>query len=213
MVKIELNDLRKEFEQKQRNRIIKRGDIYWYDLGESTNSIQGGIRPIYIGSNDMCNKHSSILLGIPISTQINKCKLPTHVYIEANRNNGLSRDSFLMAEQIFPIDKTKLGDFIGYVEDKKIDKAIEISLGLKSVSTETQNIIYEKVKSIKELDFFIQQWIGKGRNLNTILEDIEERKIMIKDLKAYCENKGENIEKYYNLDYIKGENRKVGMVG
>lgn len=224
MVRIDLNDVRKELvkdeheqhkqEYRHYNRECLRGDIHYVNLGEAkVQGEQSGIRPCIIIQNNVGNKFSPTVIVSVLSSQIQKCKLPTHVLITREECKGLRYDSFVATEQIKTISKDKLGDYIGHVENERLDKAIKISLALEKTLTETQNIINEKVKSIKELDFFIQQWMSKGRNINAISEDIEERKIMIKDLKTYCEAKGENIEKYYDLNSIKGENKKVRMVG
>ncbi len=67
----------------------------------------------------------------------------------------------------------------------------------QGVDEEIQNIINRKLDAIQFLDEFIHNWIDKGRDINIIKDDLEERKLRIKDLKAYCEDKGQNIDDYY----------------
>ena len=64
------------------NVVIKRGQLYWVDLGEQKGSIQAGQRPVLILQNDVGNKHSPTVTICPISSQIQKMRLPTHVQLD-----------------------------------------------------------------------------------------------------------------------------------
>lgn len=71
----------------------RRGDLCLADLTGVTGSEQGGIRPALILSNDVGNRFSPIVTIAIISSQTNKKRLPTHVFLDAKRYN-LERDSF-----------------------------------------------------------------------------------------------------------------------
>ena len=112
--------------------IIKRGDIYYADLSPVVGSEQGGVRPVLIIQNDIGNKYSPTVIATAITSQINKAKLPTHIELDANEY-GLSKDSVVLAEQIRTIDKKRLKEKIGHLDDKlmtKVNAALEISFGL-----------------------------------------------------------------------------------
>ena len=112
--------------------IIRKGDIYYADLSPVVGSEQGGIRPVLVVQNDIGNRYSPTIIIAAITSQINKAKLPTHVEIKGD-DYGLSKDSVLLLEQIRTIDKRRLGEKIGHVEDdiiEKVDEALRISLGL-----------------------------------------------------------------------------------
>ena len=53
----------------------RRLDIYWIDLGKGNGSIQGGLRPCVVTTNDMANKFSPVIQVAPI-TSMTKKKLP-----------------------------------------------------------------------------------------------------------------------------------------
>lgn len=111
---------------------IKRGDIYYADLSPVVGSEQGGTRPVLIVQNDTGNKHSPTVIAAAITSQINKAKLPTHIELEA-KNYGLSKDSVVLLEQIRTIDKRRLKEHMGTVDDglmNRIDNAIAVSFGL-----------------------------------------------------------------------------------
>ena len=114
--------------------VIKRGDMFYADLSPVVGSEQGGIRPVLIIQNDMGNKHSPTVIAAAITSQTGKTKLPTHIEI-GSQNNGLKADSVVLAEQIRTIDKSRLKEKIGHIDDenlmKKINNALELSIGLE----------------------------------------------------------------------------------
>lgn len=112
--------------------IVKRGDIYYADLSPVIGSEQGGVRPVLVVQNDIGNRYSPTVIAAAITSQINKAKLPTHIEIDA-QDYGLSRDSVVLLEQVRTIDKKRLKEKIGHLDDGMMDRvndALEISLGL-----------------------------------------------------------------------------------
>lgn len=113
--------------------IIKRGDIYYADLSPVVGSEQGGVRPVLIVQNNVGNKFSPTVIAAAITSQINKAKMPTHIEIGA-ADYGLSKDSVILLEQVRTIDKKRLKERIGHLNENLMDRvneAIEISLGLE----------------------------------------------------------------------------------
>ena len=111
---------------------VKRGDIYYADLSPVVGSEQGGVRPVLIIQNDIGNKYSPTVIATAITSQINKAKMPTHIELSANEY-GLSKDSVVLAEQIRTIDKRRLKEKIGHVDEQlmtRVNEALEISFGL-----------------------------------------------------------------------------------
>lgn len=112
--------------------IVKRGDIYYADLSPVIGSEQGGIRPVLVVQNDVGNKYSPTVIAAAITSQINKAKLPTHIEVNAQMY-GLSKDSVILLEQVRTIDKKRLKEKIGRLDDElmsKVNEAISISFGL-----------------------------------------------------------------------------------
>lgn len=112
---------------------IKRGDIFYADLSPVIGSEQGGVRPVLIVQNNIGNKYSPTVIAAAITSQQSKAKLPTHIPIVAD-NCGLSKDSVVLLEQIRTIDKQRLKERMGAVDQKsmnRVDNAISISFGLQ----------------------------------------------------------------------------------
>ncbi|MBQ7870869.1 MAG: type II toxin-antitoxin system PemK/MazF family toxin [Oscillospiraceae bacterium] len=114
---------------------VKRGDIFYADLSPVVGSEQGGTRPVLIVQNDTGNKHSPTVIAAAITSQTNKAKLPTHIELAA-RSVGLSKDSVVLLEQIRTIDKRRLREHMGRLDEQmmnRVDNAIAVSFGLPQV--------------------------------------------------------------------------------
>ena len=114
--------------------VVKRGDMFYADLSPVVGSEQGGIRPVIIIQNDLGNKYSPTVIAAAITSQKNKAKLPTHIEIKGDLQ-GLKNNSVVLAEQIRTIDKSRLKEKIGHIQDdlvmNKINSALGISFGLE----------------------------------------------------------------------------------
>ena len=111
---------------------VKRGDIFYADLSPVVGSEQGGTRPVLIVQNDTGNKHSPTVIAAAITSQTGKARLPTHIELNA-QSVGLSRDSVILLEQVRTIDKSRLRERMGKLDDTtmtKVDNAIAVSFGL-----------------------------------------------------------------------------------
>ena len=112
--------------------MIKRGEIYYADLSPVVGSEQGGIRPILIVQNDIGNKYSPTVIVAAITSQINKARLPTHIELKSG-DFGLRKDSVILLEQLRTLDKKRLKEKVGEIEDdmviKRVNDALLVSLG------------------------------------------------------------------------------------
>lgn len=113
---------------------IKRGDIYYADLSPVIGSEQGGLRPVLIVQNDVGNKYSPTVIAAAITSRMGKTKLPTHIDVPGI-SAGLAKDSVILLEQIRTIDKKRLKEKMGHLDEetmKTVNGAIEVSFGLGS---------------------------------------------------------------------------------
>ena len=133
--------------------LIKRGEIYYADLSPVVGSEQGGVRPVLIVQNDVGNKfsptviaaaitsqkdktalptHSPTVIAAAITSQKEKAKLPTHIELRAD-GCGLAKDSVVLLEQVRTIDKRRLKEKMGSLDNVdmgKVDHALTVSFGL-----------------------------------------------------------------------------------
>ena len=120
---------------------IKRGDIYYADLSPVVGSEQGGVRPVLIVQNDVGNKFSPTVIAAAITSQRDKTNLPTHIKVDAD-GCGLSKDSIVLLEQVRTIDKQRLKEKMGHLDDammNHVNTAIAISFGLGTAQQDAAN--------------------------------------------------------------------------
>lgn len=121
---------------------VKRGDIFYADLSPVVGSEQGGLRPVLIVQNDIGNKYSPTVIAAAITSKLDKAKLPTHIDVYAEEF-GLSKNSVVLLEQIRTLDKRRLREKMGHLDDvlmQRVNNAITISFGLAGESEVKEDV-------------------------------------------------------------------------
>ena len=98
----------------------KCGEIWMCNLTEKEGSIQSGYRPVFILSNDKNNTYSPTINIIPITSKMNKRKLPVHVELWNYQKYGLTVPSTLMGEQTTTVTLASFDRCIGRILDKDV---------------------------------------------------------------------------------------------
>lgn len=114
---------------------IRRGDILYVDMGgQYQGSMQGGMRPVVVVSNNMANRHSTVITVVPLSTKINKKRnLPTHVFVSAYRSEGLNQHSIALCEQVTALDYGRIIENMGKIDENtlaRITEAVQVQVGV-----------------------------------------------------------------------------------
>ena len=137
---LKVHSTRQKYKYKQRQKTdtecikmsVKRGDIYYADLSPVVGSEQGGLRPVLIIQNDVGNRYSPTVIAAAITSRMGKTRLPTHIDIYADKV-GLAKDSVILLEQIRTLDKQRLKEKMGHLDDtlmSEVNTAIAVSFGL-----------------------------------------------------------------------------------
>jgi mRNA interferase MazF len=179
---------------------ISRGDIFLANLNSYTEKtfIQQGVsRPVIIVSNEKANMYSPVITILPLTSKLDKTKLPTHVVLN-NERCGLKQTSLALAEQNMPLDKINLIRKVGRCPDElmqRIDMAIMIQMG-----------IFDLDKA-NELADMINRIDDRANKIGYDIEDASYRESLLNDLKMYCEQTNYNhielINKRQNYRYKK----------
>ena len=111
---------------------VHRGEVFYADLSPVVGSEQGGVRPVLIVQNEIGNRHSPTVIAAAITSRLDKTRLPTHINIRA-ADTGLAKDSVVLLEQIRTLDKRRLREHMGRLDEtqmNQVDDAIAVSFGL-----------------------------------------------------------------------------------
>lgn len=105
---------------------IKEGDVVYADIPNAIGHQQGGRRYFLIVSNNIGNKYSGMVRGIPFTSQ-NKKPMPTHVYYTAGEG-GLPKDSILLSECIWDINKDQIIKVVGHFDKDQMIRAAKATV-------------------------------------------------------------------------------------
>ena len=104
----------------------KRGDIFFAELPEQTvGSVQAGVRPVLITQNDRLNARAPTVLVATVTSVLKRLDLKTHILLPMIK--GLPKQSMVMAEQRYTLDKQSLLQYRCHLPDdvmRRVDRAI-----------------------------------------------------------------------------------------
>ena len=156
------------------NRKIRRGDIYCADLNPVVGSEQGDRRPIIVVQNDDGNEHSLTVVIVPITATLRKYPLPTHVLIPGCC--GLEKDSVALTEQIRTIDRSRLDEYIGHIDQKlqpALDKALAVCIGLETRSPLKGEMLILSLCHRCEVDFRKSEYLLVKKGWQEVKNDCD----------------------------------------
>ena len=97
--------------------VIKRGDIYYADLSPVVGTEIGGLRPVVVLSNDKINSSASTVVVAAITSK--KIKLNSSCVKFSGENIGLVKDYVILLDQIRTLDKMRIKEKMGHIDDEK----------------------------------------------------------------------------------------------
>lgn len=176
---------------------INRGEIWItnIDYFEGGTSIQKGLRPCIVVSNDLCNRFSPIITVVPITSK-NKRVLPTHVII--GEESGLKCESIALCEQILSIDKTKVLNKVGECTTeilKEIDKKLMLQVNIDITD------LFRLINKINEASEYQNKY---NKNIE------KEINILYKQLVSWCKDLKIDFSSIAKLLKIQEVNIDVG---
>lgn len=101
-----------------KERMISRGDLFYYDFGERVGSVQSGERPVLVVQADDYNKNAPTVIVAAVTSVIKKRYLPSHIIL--GDKFGLKKPSMVLLEQVQTVNKDELSDYIGTIEDEHL---------------------------------------------------------------------------------------------
>lgn len=124
-------------------------DIFYADLSKNTVKCeQGGIRPVVVMQNNTGNRYSPTIIVLPITSELKKVNMPTHCLLRKTHDNGLSTDSMVLAEQVRVIDKSRLREKIGHINEIK-DQNNVINIYMANITgRKNYNSVWSKIVNL-----------------------------------------------------------------
>jgi mRNA interferase MazF len=114
---------------------MKRGQVWWVDLGDPLGSQPGFRRPVVIVQDDLL---TDSLLGTvmvaPMTSHLQRGLAIGNVEVPPSQS-GLPRKSVVLVCQVMTVDKSLLVELAGTLSlriMKQIDRGLSLALGLKS---------------------------------------------------------------------------------
>jgi len=105
--------------------VINQGDIYWIELDEPTGSEPGYSHPHVAVQNNVFNaSRINTVIVCALTSNIKRAEAPGNVLLEKGEAN-LSKQSVVLVSQIFTVDKSQLGEFIGTLPEHRVKQIIE----------------------------------------------------------------------------------------
>ena len=112
---------------------VKRGEIWWADLGEPAGSEPSLRRPVLIVQDNQYNRSriaTVIVLSITSNTRL--ADMPGNILL-GREESGLPKESVINISQIVTIDKSWLENKVGSVSEvlmEEVDYGLGLVLGL-----------------------------------------------------------------------------------
>jgi len=105
--------------------VINQGDIYWIELGEPSGSEPGYSHPHVVLQNNVFNRsriHTVVVCAL--TSNLKRGDVPGNVLLEPGEAN-LPKPSVVVVSQIFTVDKTQLGEYIGTLSTRRVRQILD----------------------------------------------------------------------------------------
>jgi mRNA interferase MazF len=105
--------------------VIHQGDIYWVELEEPAGSEPGYSHPHVVVQNNVFNASKiNTVIVCALTSNLKRAQAPGNVLLEQNEGN-LPKQSVVLVSQIFTVDKSQLGEFMGKLSERRVKQVLE----------------------------------------------------------------------------------------
>ena len=111
---------------------MKRGEIWWADLGPFRPREQTGRRPVVIWQSNALTGSLQSVLVVPLTTNLDRANLAGTAIVQASPHEGLPEDSVALAFQMRAVPKTALDNRVralSEIELAELELATDEALG------------------------------------------------------------------------------------
>ncbi len=105
--------------------MINQGDIYWIDMGDPTGSGPALLHPHVVVQNNVFNRSRiGTVVVCALTSNLKRASSPGNVLLDSGEAN-LPKQSIINVSQIFTVDKTDLGEYIGSLSRKRVYEILD----------------------------------------------------------------------------------------
>ena len=105
--------------------VVNQGDIYWVEVDEPSGSEPGYTHPHVVIQNNLYNQSKiRTVIVCALTSNLKYANVPGNVLLEKGEAN-LPKASVINVSQIFTIDKSQLGEYIGTLTQKRIYQILD----------------------------------------------------------------------------------------
>ena len=101
---------------------MRRGKVWWADLGAYRPREQTGRRPVVIWQSDTLTRVLQSILVVPLTTNLDRANLAGTALISSTPAAGLSQDSVALAFQMRAVPKSALQAKIRDLDDSELEE-------------------------------------------------------------------------------------------
>ena len=108
---------------------MKKGEIWFVDIPQGSGHEQTGLRPVIV----LSDVEADIVIVVPFTSNLQALRFPHTVEAEPSAKNGLKTTSVALVFQLRAIDKRRLTERIGDLEEdtlKEVERIIKAILKL-----------------------------------------------------------------------------------
>lgn len=113
--------------------VVRRGEIWWADLGDTLGSELADLHPVIVVQRDDLNESRlRTTIVIPMTSNLDRARSLGNVLCRA-RDTGLPRDSVAVACHIVTVDLSRFREPIGFLSPRllaAVDDGLRLTLDL-----------------------------------------------------------------------------------
>jgi len=104
--------------------VISQGDIYWIELDEPSGSEPGYSHPHVVVQNNVFNASKiNTVIVCALTSNLKRGQAPGNVLLDKAEGN-LPKQSVVLVSQIFTVDKSQFGEFIGRLSERRVNQIL-----------------------------------------------------------------------------------------
>lgn len=114
---------------------MKRGEIWWVDLGKPKGSAPGFRRPVVVVQDDLLTESRlATVMVAPLTSNLKRSAAAGNITLDT-RASGLSQASVVLVCHVTTVDKSLFDERVGTLSKRRlrdIDEGLALALGLSS---------------------------------------------------------------------------------